>query len=56
MTRALSDDIKNAILKSIPVGKLGQPADIARAALFLASDESSFVTGQVLTVDGGMVM
>ena len=56
MTRSLSDDIKNAILKSIPVGKLGQPADIARAALFLASDESSFVTGQVLTVDGGMVM
>ena len=56
MTRALSDDIKNAILKSIPVGKLGQPTDIAKAALFLASDESSFVTGQVLTVDGGMVM
>ena len=56
MTRALSDDIKNAILKSIPVGKLGQPTDIAKAALFLASDESSFITGQVLTVDGGMVM
>jgi len=56
MTQALSDDIKNAILKSIPVGKLGQPADIAKAALFLASDESSFITGQVITVDGGMVM
>ncbi len=56
MTRALSDDIKNAILKQIPIGKLGQPVDVARAAVFLASDESSFITGQVLTVDGGMVM
>jgi 3-oxoacyl-[acyl-carrier protein] reductase len=56
MTRVLGDDVKNQILKSIPVGKLGQPSDIAKAALFLASDESSFVTGQVLTVDGGMVM
>lgn len=56
MTRALSDDIKNAILKQIPIGKLGQPVDIAKAAVFLASDESSFITGQVLTVDGGMVM
>lgn len=56
MTRVLGEDVKSAILRSIPVGKMGQPADIAQAALFLASDESSFVTGQVLTVDGGMVM
>ncbi len=56
MTQALSDDVKKAILKSIPVGTLGKPADIARAALYLASDESSFITGQVITVDGGMVM
>ncbi len=56
MTQALSDDIKKTILKSIPVGFLGKPVDIARTALFLASDESSFITGQVITVDGGMVM
>ena len=56
MTQALSDDVKTAILKAIPVGFLGKPADVAKAALYLASEESSFVTGQVLTVDGGMVM
>ena len=56
MTRALSDGVRNAILKSIPVGTLGKPVDIAQAALFLASDESNFITGQVITVDGGMVM
>lgn len=56
MTQVLGDNVKSAILKSIPVGVLGQPSDVAHAALFLASDESKFITGQVLTVDGGMVM
>ena len=56
MTQTLSEDVKKTILKSIPLGFLGKPVDIARAALFLASDESSFITGQVITVDGGMVM
>ena len=56
MTRALGDDIKNTILKSIPVGIFGKPIDVAKTALFLASDESNFITGQVITVDGGMVM
>ena len=56
MTGALSDEVKNAVLKSIPVGYLGKPADVAKAALFLASEDSNFITGQVLTVDGGMVM
>jgi 3-oxoacyl-[acyl-carrier protein] reductase len=56
MTQALSEDVKKTILRSIPVGTLGKPADVARAALYLASEESSFITGQVLTVDGGMVM
>ena len=56
MTQALSDNIRENILKSIPVGFLGKPGDIASAALFLASDQSSFITGQVITVDGGMVM
>ena len=56
MTQALSDEVKKTILKSIPAGVLGKPVDVARAALYLASDESSFITGQVITVDGGMVM
>ena len=56
MTQALNDQVKNAILKSIPVGFFGKPADVARTALYLASDESNFITGQVITVDGGMVM
>lgn len=56
MTHVLSEDVKKTILKQIPIGKLGTPIDVAKAALYLASDESSFVTGQVLTVDGGMVM
>ncbi len=56
MTQGLGEDLKNTILKSIPVGSFGKPADVAKAALYLASEESDFVTGQVITVDGGMVM
>ncbi len=56
MTGELTDAQKEGILKKIPMGRLGQPEEIAKAALFLASDLSDYVTGQVLTVDGGMVM
>lgn len=56
MTDALSDQVKEAILSRIPLAKLGQPEDIAAAVAFLASDEARFITGQTLTVDGGMVM
>lgn len=56
MTHALGEDAKAAILKTIPAGRFGKPEDVAQAALYLASDESNFVTGQVITVDGGMVM
>ena len=56
MTHVLGEEFKKTILKSIPVGCFGKPADVARAAVYLASDESSFITGQVITVDGGMVM
>lgn len=56
MTQGLSDEVKKTVLRSIPVGFFGKPSDIAKAALYLASEESSFVTGQVITVDGGMVM
>jgi NAD(P)-dependent dehydrogenase (short-subunit alcohol dehydrogenase family) len=44
---------KAALLKTVPLGRVGNPADIARAAVFLASEDASFITGQVLTVDGG---
>lgn len=56
MTDALSSSVKEAILTKIPMSRIGQPHDIAQAALFLASDMASYITGQVLTVDGGMVM
>jgi NAD(P)-dependent dehydrogenase (short-subunit alcohol dehydrogenase family) len=44
---------KAALAKSVPLGRVGQPAEIARAAVFLASEQSSFITGQILTADGG---
>ncbi len=56
MTAALPDDMKKELLKRIPAGSLGQAEDIAYAALYLASPGARYVTGQVLTVDGGMVM
>jgi 3-oxoacyl-[acyl-carrier protein] reductase len=56
MTSALTDGQKEGILKKIPMGRMGDPQDIANAAVFLASSLSDYVTGQVLTVDGGMVM
>ncbi|MGI8890950.1 MAG: 3-oxoacyl-[acyl-carrier-protein] reductase [Chthoniobacterales bacterium] len=56
MTEVLSDQIKEAVLPKIPLGKFGEGADIAAAVAFLASSEAKYITGQVLTVDGGMVM
>lgn len=56
MTDVLTDAQKEGILKKIPMGRIGNPEEIARVALFLASDMSTYMTGQVLTVDGGMVM
>ena len=56
MTGVLSDEIRQAILQKIPLGRLGQPDDIAAAVAYLASAEARYITGQVLTVDGGMVM
>lgn len=56
MTEILKPEIKADILKSIPVGKIGSPEDIANAVLFFASDTSAYITGQVLAVDGGMTM
>jgi 3-oxoacyl-[acyl-carrier protein] reductase len=56
MTDVLTDGQKEGLLKKIPMGRMGDPQDIANAAVFLASHLSDYVTGQVLTVDGGMVM
>ena len=56
MTAALDEKLKETVLKQIPLGRLGQAEDIAEAALYLAGPGGRYVTGQVLTVDGGMVM
>jgi 3-oxoacyl-[acyl-carrier protein] reductase len=56
MTDVLSDEVKKAILPRIPLGKFGEGEDIAAAVAFLAAPEAKYITGQVLTVDGGMVM
>ncbi len=56
MTAALSDDVRASYAKVIPLGKMGTPADIAKLCLFLASAESSYITGQTIAVDGGLTM
>lgn len=56
MTEALNEAQKAFILKQVPMGRLGKPEEVANAAVFLASSLSDYVTGQVITVDGGMVM
>jgi 3-oxoacyl-[acyl-carrier protein] reductase len=54
MTRAVKEDVRAAWIEQIPLKRAGQPEDIANAALFLASDLSTYITGQTLGVDGGM--
>lgn len=56
MTDDISDEAKNLLHSQIPLGRIGRPDDIATTALFLASDEAGYITGQTFTVDGGMVM
>ena len=56
MTDELSEEVKNQMLTQIPLAKLGNPEDVAKAVVFLASEDSNYITGQTLHVDGGMVM
>jgi 3-oxoacyl-[acyl-carrier protein] reductase len=56
MTHVLPDTVKTAVLAGIPLGKFGEPEDIAAAVAFLAGPDAKYITGQTLTVDGGMVM
>ena len=54
MTAALSEKARNAMLSQVPLGRAGQPEDIAAAVAFLASESASYITGQVVHVSGGM--
>jgi 3-oxoacyl-[acyl-carrier protein] reductase len=56
MTDALPEKAKQAMLDNVPLGRTGKPEDVASAVLYLASEQASYVTGQVINVDGGMVM
>jgi 3-oxoacyl-[acyl-carrier protein] reductase len=56
MTDKIPEEIKKKMLEQIPLGKLGQPEDVAQAAVFLASPQADYITGQVLAVNGGMYM
>ena len=56
LTDVLNQELKDSLLKQIPTGRLGQPEDVAAAVAFLASPDASYITGHVLTVDGGLFM
>jgi 3-oxoacyl-[acyl-carrier protein] reductase len=56
LTRAISDDMRELMLTNTPLQRFGEPEDVAGAVRFLCSDEASFITGEVLLVDGGLGM
>jgi 3-oxoacyl-[acyl-carrier protein] reductase len=55
MIKTVPEKVLNAVIERTPLGRLGSPEDVANAYLFLASDEASFITGAVLSVDGGYI-
>jgi len=56
MSAQWSEERRREIISSIPLGRLGKPEDVAEAIIFLASDEASFITGEILDVNGGALM
>jgi len=56
MTEKLSEEARAAMLRNVPLGEYGEPQDVARAVVFLASDDARYITGHVLNVDGGLAM
>jgi 3-oxoacyl-[acyl-carrier protein] reductase len=56
MTSKLNEKVREEYLKNIPLSRAGKPNDIAKTVLFLASEYSDYITGQVINIDGGMVM
>ena len=56
MTQGLSAEVKETLQKQIPLGRLGRPSDVAAAVRFLVSEDAGYITGQVLHVNGGMLM
>ncbi|MCW8947266.1 MAG: SDR family oxidoreductase, partial [Sedimenticola sp.] len=56
MVRAVPKEVLEKIVRTIPVGRLGQPEDIARSVLFLVSDDAGFITGSTLSINGGQHM
>lgn len=56
MTKDLPDDIRQTLVDAIPLGRIGRPEDVAALVSFLASEDADYMTGQILTIDGGMVM
>jgi 3-oxoacyl-[acyl-carrier protein] reductase len=56
MTATLSDEVRSSYGKAIPLGKMGSPEDVAKLCMFLASEDSAYITGQTIAVDGGLTM
>ena len=56
MTKVLSDAVKEEINEQIPLKRMGSPKEVAKVVKFLSSEDSSYITGQVINIDGGMVM
>ena len=56
MTDKLNENVRQSILNQIPLGRMGEPKEVAKVVKFLSSDDSSYITGQVINIDGGMVI